>query len=317
MKNPLLTLLTAGLATGPALCPDLPEEAAGLPTIGAAPCEGAACQACMDVCPTAAIQVSSDAAGGVVALDRGRCIGCGECVRVCPTGTISPDRSTRTAVRRREELVLSNRGSGDQGIRGSGVQGFRADRVSSAFDFAGPEPLNTRTPDPLIPGLFRRSLHLRAVSTGCSATDQEVAAAANPLFDVARFGVHFVASPRFADALLVTGPVGRSMQRPLQRCYEAMAAPRLVIAVGTCAISGGLFRNGYANAQGVAPILPVDVYVPGCPPHPWSIIHGILLAMGRRVEREVIGAGARIPTAARQPIPTQWQVEVESAHDAG
>jgi Ni,Fe-hydrogenase III small subunit len=103
----------------------------------------------------------------------------------------------------------------------------------------------------------------------------------NPVFDVARFGVQFVASPRFADALLVTGPVGRAMQSPLRRCYDAMAEPRLVIAVGSCAISGGLFRDGYAEAQGVEPVLPVDIYIPGCPPHPWSIVHGLLLAMGR------------------------------------
>jgi Ni,Fe-hydrogenase III small subunit len=109
-----------------------------------------------------------------------------------------------------------------------------------------------------------------------------VAAATNPIFDVARFGVHFVASPRFADALVVTGPVGRSMQEPLRRCYEAMADPRLVIAVGTCAISGGLHRDGYAGANGVTELLPVAAYVPGCPPHPWSIIHGVLLAMGWR-----------------------------------
>src|SRR5207249_1439698 len=125
-----------------------------------------------------------------------------------------PDRSTRTAAQRGEELVLTNR---------------PVDASPSAP--ASPSP-------PL--SLFRRSLHVREVSTGCSATDQEVAAATNPVFDVARFGVQFVASPRFADALLVTGPVGRAMQSPLRRCYEAMAEPRLVIAVGTCGISGGL-----------------------------------------------------------------------------
>src|SRR5439155_7315371 len=236
MGNPLLSLLTAGIATSPAVCPDLPEEAGGLPIIGAAPCEGVACQACLDVCPTAAIQVSSDAAGGVVALDRGRCIGCSECVRVCPTGTLSPDRSTRTAVRHREELVLSNRGRGGPlGERSSAIHRDGQDEQ----DESGPDinrhlvypgnpvhPVNAEAgPEHLQPGLFRRSLHVREVSTGCSATDQEVAAATNPLFDVARFGVHFVASPRFADALLVTGPVGRSMQSPLRRCYEAMAEP--------------------------------------------------------------------------------------------
>jgi formate hydrogenlyase subunit 7 len=131
---------------------------------------------------------------------------------------------------------------------------------------------------------FRRSLHIREVSTGCNATDLEVVAVNNPIFDAARFGVHFVASPRFADALLVTGPVGRAMQEPLRRCFDAMAEPRFIIAVGTCAISGGVHRDGYANANGVPEDLPVAAYVPGCPPHPWSIIHGILIAMGRDAE---------------------------------
>ena len=168
-------------------------------------------------------------------------------------------------MRRREELVLTNRGSGVQAFRRSGVQEDR------------PERLNARTPERLAAGPFRRSLHVREVSTGCSATDQEVAATTNPVFDVARFGVHFVASPRFADALLVTGPVGRAMQEPLRRCYGAMAEPHLVIAVGTCAISGGLFRESYAEAQGADTVLPVDVYVPGCPPRPEQLIYAITL----------------------------------------
>jgi Ni,Fe-hydrogenase III small subunit/ferredoxin len=262
MRNPLLSLLTAGMATSSALCPDLPEEAEGPPAVGSAPCEGPECHACADVCPTDAIEVSKDAEGGIVALDRGRCIGCSACIRACPTGTIFADRSTRTATRRREALVMTNRRSDDAEPRRSGVRDQPRER------------------------LFHRSLHIREVSTGCSATDQEVAATTNPVFDVGRFGVHFVASPRFADALIVTGPVGRAMQEPLRRCYEAMAEPRIVIAVGTCAISGGLFRRSYAESDGVGAILPVDVYVPGCPPHPWSIVHGILLAMGRERDAE-------------------------------
>jgi formate hydrogenlyase subunit 7 len=266
MPNAFICLLTAGWATSPTVCPDLPQAAGGLPMIGPSPCEGAECRACADVCPTAAIAVSDNAEGGVVALDRGRCIGCGACLRACPTGTIVADRSTRTAVTSREALVVSN----------------KKPLLLPARASRSPERPNTERRRPERP--FRRSLHIRAVSTGCSATDQEVAATTNPVFDVARFGVHFVASPRFADALVVTGPVGRAMQEPLRRCYEAMAEPRMVIAVGTCAISGGLFRDSYAKPRGVAPVLPVNVYVPGCPPHPWSIIHGILLAMGREIE---------------------------------
>jgi Ni,Fe-hydrogenase III small subunit len=122
---------------------------------------------------------------------------------------------------------------------------------------------------------------VRVVSTGDSGTDLEAIASSNSIFDVSRFGIHIVASPRFADVLLVAGPVGRAMKEPLKRCYEAMAEPKLVIAVGASAISGGVFAGGYAEANGVASVLPVDCFIPGDPPHPWAIIYGLLLVMGR------------------------------------
>jgi Ni,Fe-hydrogenase III small subunit len=127
---------------------------------------------------------------------------------------------------------------------------------------------------------FRRSIHLRVISTGDNASDLEAAATHNAIFDAGRFGIHLVASPRFADALLVAGPVPRAMQEPLRQCYDAMAEPRLVIAVGASAISGGIHRGGYAGADGVDSVLQASAYIPGNPPHPWYIIHGILLAMG-------------------------------------
>lgn len=250
-RNPLLAVLTGGMATQRKVCPDLPEAAIGLPKVTASACEGSRCGRCVAVCPTQAISVVDDELGGAIALDRGRCIGCNACLAACPSGTLTSDRTTRTATLTREALILTNRPK--------------------------PEAKSSPSSRP-----FLRSLHIREVSTGCNATDQEVAAATNPIFDVARFGVHFVASPRYADALLVTGPVGRAMQEPLQRCFDAMAEPRIVIAVGTCAISGGLHRDGYADANGVSDSYPIAAYVPGSPPHPWSIIHGILLAMGRR-----------------------------------
>ena len=250
MHNPLWAILRRGRLTQTEVCPDLLEDATGLPTPSAAPCPGTACNQCAQVCPTQAIAVADDEAGGAVALDRGRCIGCNACVESCPSATLISDRSTRTATRTRDELVLTNR-----------------------------TPAVPAPPPPQSP--FAHSLAVREVSTGCNATDLEVLATTNAVFDVARFGVHFVASPRFADALLVTGPVGRAMHAPLRRCYDAMAEPRIVIAVGTSAISGGLHAGGYAEANGIGDLLPVTCFIPGEPPHPWSIIHGLLLAMGR------------------------------------
>lgn len=246
MRNPLLTILKTGIITQRDLFPPLTADASGLPTVTTSPCADSGCSGCVDACPTKAIQVVD----GAVTLDRGRCIGCGNCLRICESGTLVRNLSTKTAAATREELILTNQ----------------------------PKASDAAT-QPKLP--FRRSLHIREVSTGDNASDLEVIASTNAIFDVARFGVHFVASPRFADALLVTGPVGKAMQEPLRRCYEAMADPRIVIAVGTSAISGGLFAGSYAEANGVAGILPVTAFVPGDPPHPWSIIHGILLAMGR------------------------------------
>lgn len=250
MHNPLWALIKRGRLTLRDVCPELPEDATGLPTVTAAPCAGPACAQCVGVCPTRALTVTADAQGGVVALDRGRCLGCQACVAACPARVLVEDRSTRTAALTRAALVLTNR------------------------PVAAPAAPAAASP-------FRNSLHVREVSTGSSATDLEVLATTNAVFDVARFGIHFVASPRFADALLVTGPVGKAMHEPLRRCYDAMAAPRLVIAAGTDAISGGLHAGGYAEANGVGELVPVSCFIPGDAPHPWSLIHGLLLVMGR------------------------------------
>lgn len=265
MLRTLLQLLRTGCVTQRELFPDLPVYSRGVPRVTAVPCLASqGCNACVEVCPTAAIEVTPAPYNGRVALDLGRCIACGGCTAACPTGTIAEDKRTTVAVRQRKALVLTN-----------------------SATLPPPGPVRPAAPSP-----FRRSIHIRAVSTGDNASDLELAAANNPIFDASRFGIHFVASPRFADALLVTGPVARAMQEPLRRCADAMASPRLVIAVGVSAISGGLHHGGYASAQGVDTLLPVAVYVPGHPPHPWYILHGILLAMGHP---RAVPAGASGP----------------------
>ncbi len=127
-----------------------------------------------------------------------------------------------------------------------------------------------------------RSLALRHLDSGsCNACDWELTALLNPVYDVRRLGIDFVASPRHADGVIVTGPVTRNLETAVRRTYEAVPEPRIVIAVGACATSGGMVGRSYASAGGVAEVLPVDVFIPGCPPRPEAIIFGILLAVGR------------------------------------
>lgn len=136
--------------------------------------------------------------------------------------------------------------------------------------------------------LFRRSLHIREVDAGsCNACEVEVNALSNPVYDIERFGIHFVASPRHADMLLVTGPVTRNMELALLKTYNATPSPKLVVAMGSCACNGGIFGDTYASGGGVDRFLPVDVYIPGCPPRPHAVIHGIMIALDRLERRKV------------------------------
>lgn len=244
-------LINRGIVTNKAVPELLDDNITGFPKATDVPCVSE-CQACTESCPTGAIEITREKS---IAIDRGACITCKECIRVCPSGTLINDTSVASFAFTREDL-------------------FR------------PAPAKAETgPDRSI---FSKSLAVRVVSTGCSACDLELAAASNPIFDMERFGIHVVASPRFADALVVTGPVPKSMHEPLLSCYEAMSDPKLVIALGTCAISGGVHKNGYTEANGVGPLLPVDIFIPGCPPHPWQIIKGILAArrLNGRIRKE-------------------------------
>jgi Ni,Fe-hydrogenase III small subunit len=130
--------------------------------------------------------------------------------------------------------------------------------------------------------LFGRSLHIREVDAGsCNGCELEIGALGNPYYDMERFGLHFVASPRHADCLLVTGPVTRNMAEPLRRTYDATPDPKIVIAIGDCAINCGVFKDSYAVIGGVDKVIPVNIFVPGCPPEPLDILRGILAALNR------------------------------------
>jgi Ni,Fe-hydrogenase III small subunit len=130
--------------------------------------------------------------------------------------------------------------------------------------------------------LSRRSLHIREVDAGsCNACELEINALNNPVYDLERFGIHFVASPRHADMLLVTGPVTRNMEMALRKTYDATPEPKLVVGVGDCARDGGIFKGSYAIAGGVDRVVPVDVIIRGCPPRPQEILYALLWSLGR------------------------------------
>jgi formate hydrogenlyase subunit 7 len=142
-----------------------------------------------------------------------------------------------------------------------------------------------------IHALFGRSLHIRMADAGsCNGCEIEIGQLFAPDYDLQRFGIDFVASPRHADALLVTGPVTHHLAGPLLVAYEAMATPKIVIAVGACALSGGIFSGAYGTCGGVDTVLPVDVYIPGCPPRPAALLHGLLVAIGRAEQRLKTGS---------------------------
>ena len=216
------------------------------PVIGAPPCE-AGCSACVAACPTRAIELEP------LRIDLGRCVMCGDCEPVCPSGTLSFDNDFRIAATERDALVVS-----------AARPSLDPVKVSAA--------LHRR---------FGRSLKLRSVSAGgCNACELEVNALTNVNFDIGRYGIDIVASPRHADALVLTGPVTRNMAQALQLCWDGMPEPKLVIAVGACAISGGLFADSPALDRSFVERFTPSLYVPGCPPHPLTFISGILDLLG-------------------------------------
>ena len=137
-----------------------------------------------------------------------------------------------------------------------------------------------RQMDEKIKKVLGRSLSIREIDTGsCNACEVEVNALSNAIYDIERFGLKIVASPRFADMLVITGPVTRNMEHALLQTYNATPNPKIVVAMGVCAISGGLFADTYACSHGVSSVVPVDVFIPGCPPRPQAIIQGIMVAL--------------------------------------
>jgi Ni,Fe-hydrogenase III small subunit/NAD-dependent dihydropyrimidine dehydrogenase PreA subunit len=230
----------------PVGAPALPERFRGGPVLDGSKCSDG-CKACADVCPTEAIRTNP------LELDMGRCLFCTECSSACPSGALSLGREFRLAARRREDLVVRDRA----------------------------EP-RAKELDARLKRLFGRSLKLRQVSAGgCNACEADVNVLGTVVFDLGRFGIQIVASPRHADGVLVTGPVTENMALALKKTYDAVPAPKIVIAVGACAISGGPYIDHREVRNGTDSVVPVDLYVPGCPPHPFTILDGLLGLIGR------------------------------------
>ena len=282
----MLRILTKSLTTG-TLTEGHPFDARasfGFPVMDFTRCT--ACEACARSCPTGAIQTTRPAAGTkTLSLSYAACIQCRECVTGCPEQAISVSTAVEVAAYSRQQLART--ASFDVDPRTGACTFRQVDTEAGAGLSESAALLRER-----IRGRLGRSLHVRQVDAGsCNGCELEIAATTNPLYDLERFGIHLVASPRHADVLLVTGPVTRNMEIALRRTYEAAPEPRVVVAVGACGCSGGIFGEGtYAAVGGVDRVLPVDVYIPGCPPRPQAILNGLLVAMGvreARVGREV------------------------------
>ena len=221
------------------------------------------------VCPTAAIALSDNGATRIVTVDYGRCIFCGECGSVGDPG-VRLTSKFELAAGRRADLILH----AEYGLNPDGTH-RRLKRENSAEIVGGQLKRE-------ISRVLGRSLSIRQVDAGsCNGCELEIVALNNPIYDLERFGIHFVASPRHADMLLVTGPITRNMELALRKTYNATPDPKIVVAVGACGISGGIFGINYATRGGVDAVVPVDLYIPGCPPRPEALLHGLLLALGR------------------------------------
>ena len=219
----------------------LPARYQGLPKVDPESTDEQA-TACADACPQAAFD------GDKRRIDMGRCCFCGTCERVSDGNAVKFTQRFELGTAERDQLITAG----------------------ELPDLAAHSKRHFKK-------LFGRSLQLRQISSaGCNACEADLNVLGTPFFDLQRFGIDFVASPRHADAIVVTGPISRNMRTATLTTYEAVPAPKAVIAVGTCAISGGPFAGSPEVSEGLDSMLDVDLYIPGCPPHPMTNLHALL-----------------------------------------
>jgi Ni,Fe-hydrogenase III small subunit/ferredoxin len=341
----MLSLIWKALRTGCATqdgsraSGSLPDRFRGRPDLDVDACDG--CSECVTACPSRVIGVSRSRPDGPpeqLTLDLAGCLFCGDCVPACPRNALRMTQEFELAGRDRDTLVMeaqlapaAREAGGGSGPRAGPAEPgpqlvrppaadvgdpYRMDaRCARVRAGAPPQPVSwppiPRVGEALkerIGRLLGRSLHIREVSAGdCNACDLEVQAINNVIFDASRFGIHFVASPRHADMLLVTGPVSRNMAGPLVEAYNACPEPRLVVAVGACACAGGIFAASPQTMAGADRVIPVDMYIPGCPPRPQAILHGLLMTLERaepkfrKIRLRKRPAGEAAPGAGQPP----------------
>lgn len=226
------------------------------------------CGECIARCPSGAIVENEKT--HVPGVNYDVCIFCALCEEVCPAGAAVMTTEFELAEKRRDALRVNPDRYGSV----EGDEGIEAEEEAC-------EELGRQLAEE-IRKRFGRSLQIREVDAGsCNGCDYEINALNNPFNDIERFGIHFVASPRHADMLLVTGPASRNMELALEKTYMAAPDPKLVVAVGACACSGGIFQDTYMTPNGIDSVIPVDVYIPGCPPRPQALLYGILKAINK------------------------------------